>query len=188
MMRHTDQEILGRIEGLELKILEHQDKIGTCQMSVHNRLEEHTTQLSLIDSRFDAQTRERIEQNNKVMKAIDKLQNWADKHGADELKRDTKFQETLSDLVSKVDEISVKTKDNTGYIQSRRHNEELENRVAEKMLEEHKKESLRLAPAKARKEKIIMTAIGVVTTGLTGGIMGIGYMVLKNYMLMQGGN
>ena len=168
-----------------------QDKMFECEDNVFN-------QIKLLNDKIDAHaismSESKIEQT-KISIDIKLLSKQSDLFSADLLlhtkEEMEKYNDIMAAIVNLTDELrmtELKTKAHSGYIQSKEANEVLEDRVAEKMLEEHQRQDKLDAPIKARKQKAIMTAIGVVTATLTGGIMAIGYMVLETYILMNGSN
>ena len=151
-----------QIDELNEKINSMQEIVGSCQINVYNRLELHDSKFDVIEDMLNRQSQHGKENNAKLVHMMTSLQEWADKHGEEEMARIEENRKLLSKLVDKLDKVDKQTDANSSYIRSAQYNEELESRVAKKIEEAE-------APKKEMIHKIKMVAIttitGIVVTG-----------------------
>ena len=157
-------------------VIELDNKMDACRLEVfaeisaiHTQITEQNTLRLRMDKKLD-EIAEQTRNNSKEFKLHDK----------EEMEKYDKIVEAIKDLTDTMKQLIVDTQANTGFIQSEQQNRDIEERVAERMLEIEK-------PNREAWHKIKMTALATITVAVLGGIGAALKFGIELYAMLHGG-
>lgn len=159
----------------EVRLDTHEDKIT----KLHSRVKSLEADHEEFRSTLTKHEEHRIENHRSLTDRVDALHRRFDKHDEQEMEKyDTindsimTMNETVGRLVDTIDKIAVDTEANTDYISKQEADNEKE-AYAKRKLKEY------TATTKKIKERVIMTAVGVITVAVLGVLGKLGWMAVN---------
>lgn len=149
------------------------EHVDSCKIDIHLQIQKISDELAeqkKIRKQMEETLEETLEQAKRNHKAFSE-------HDKDEMEKYDKVLDSIQELTDTMKKLMDETDANSMYVTEKQHQEEIDKRVAEALVDERK-------PNKEIWHKVKMTAFTVVTVGALGALGAAGYFILELYVRM----
>lgn len=175
----------------DMTLEEMQQKIIQCEDSVHSQIRELNRKVEAQDIELKEADKKRQEMSKK----LDNLSRLAEDnyksftiHTEKEMEQYERIVNSIEALTKELHYVIKETKENTNYIQSIEHDAAMD-KLKEKILEEERQRVAELeAPRQKFKDRVKVTLIGIIASGILGALGTILWAGFKAYLLLDLGN
>ena len=171
---HQTNEQTEKLASIEIDVAKLKNEVKATFSNIHEKLDQQDSLRKKMDAKLDAiATQSRMN--------FDKF----DSHTRDEMEKYEQIRVALVGIQETINKLSEDTAKNSGYIASDKENKRVDRLVSERLEEAKRIQDEKNATRNAVKNKIILTAVGLVTTVVVGGVISIVWFGFKAYMKLQ---